>query len=301
MIKAFPKIFGIGTDYIRDIFEGTVEITEKIDGSQFCFGRLDGEFYMRSKGKQIFPEAPEKMFLEAINYVMSMSHEIDNDCVYYAEYLKTPKHNVLNYERIPQNHLILFGMSYQGKFEGNHVLLMKEAMRLGIECVPLIHSGEITNIEDIYNLIERRSVLGAVKVEGIVVKNYAKPFLLGGQPIPIMMGKYVSEKYKEVHRKNWKGENTSVGKWQLFVESFRTEARWEKSVQHLRDNGELENSPRDIGKLLKEIPNDIIAEEKENIKEWLWKHFGRDILRRAGAGFPEWYKKKLLERSFENK
>lgn len=34
MIKAFPKIFSIGTDYIKDIFKEEVEITEKIDDSR---------------------------------------------------------------------------------------------------------------------------------------------------------------------------------------------------------------------------------------------------------------------------
>ena len=34
MIQAYTKIFAIGTDYIRDIFNEEVEISEKIDGSQ---------------------------------------------------------------------------------------------------------------------------------------------------------------------------------------------------------------------------------------------------------------------------
>ena len=49
-ISAFPKIFAIGTDYIKDLFNGPVEITEKIDGSMFVFGKVDGELFMRSKG-----------------------------------------------------------------------------------------------------------------------------------------------------------------------------------------------------------------------------------------------------------
>jgi len=49
MISAFPKIFTLGTDYISDIFKEEVEITEKIDGSQISFGKIEGELYMRSK------------------------------------------------------------------------------------------------------------------------------------------------------------------------------------------------------------------------------------------------------------
>ncbi|MBK9272829.1 MAG: hypothetical protein IPM48_14685 [Saprospiraceae bacterium] len=43
--------------------------------------------------------------------------------------------------------------------------------------------------------------------------------------------------------------------------------------------------------------NDI-EEEKENIKEFLWKEFSGELLRTARSGFPEWYKKKLVEESF---
>lgn len=42
MIKAFPKIFALGTQYTEGIFDSEVEITEKIDGSQFNFGKIEG-------------------------------------------------------------------------------------------------------------------------------------------------------------------------------------------------------------------------------------------------------------------
>lgn len=46
MIRAFPKIFAIGQRYISDIFKDEVEISEKIDGSQFCFGKIGGQVHM---------------------------------------------------------------------------------------------------------------------------------------------------------------------------------------------------------------------------------------------------------------
>ena len=75
----------------------------------------------------------------------------------------------------------------------------------------------------------------------------------------------------------------------------------QKAVQHLAEKGELTNSPTDIGNLLKEIKNDITAEEMDIIKEFLFKEFGQELLRHACGGFPEWYKQQLVERSFENK
>ena len=111
MIGAFPKIFAIGSDYICDIFKEEVEITEKVDGSQFCFGKLDGETFMRSKGKQQFVESPDKMFKEGVDYIWSIQERIPEGMAFYCEYLKKPKHNVLAYDRVPKNNLILSGAS----------------------------------------------------------------------------------------------------------------------------------------------------------------------------------------------
>lgn len=52
--SAFPKILHIGDKQILDLFEGEVEITEKIDGSQLGFGKTpEGELIIRSKGREI--------------------------------------------------------------------------------------------------------------------------------------------------------------------------------------------------------------------------------------------------------
>ena len=299
MIHAFPKIFAIGQDYIQDIFKEEVSITEKIDGSQLDFGKVNDELFIRSKGKQLFIESPEKMFQEAIDYVLSIEDKIENNTVYYCEYLRTPRHNVLAYERVPKNHLILFGISnIGGTFISEYNELEKYADKLDIEVVPLIYKGLVERPTDIFGMLDVDSVLGNTKIEGIVVKNYERPFLLGGQPIPLMMGKYVSEKFKEIHNKSWNKEKTSKGKWETYCDGFRTEARWDKSIQHLRDNGDLENAPKDIGKLIQEIKRDIEEEEKENVKEFLWSQFGKDLIRKASRGFPEYYKEKLMKDSF---
>jgi hypothetical protein len=295
-MKAFPKIFTMGTDYIVDILRDEVEITEKIDGSQFDFGKYNGELVCRSKGKVQEISNPDSLFREAVDYVVSIENRIPDNTFFYAEYLKNPKHNNLAYEHIPNNHLILFGVSDSTEnFISEYEKLQEYANFLEIDVVPLIYKGKIT-VDELQGLLERESVLGSVKIEGFVVKNYKRPFLLGGQPIPLMCGKYVSEVYKEV-AKEWGRNNTSKGKWESFKESYHTETRWEKSVQHLRDNGELENSPRDIGKLIVEIKKDITEEEQVAIKNFLWNEFGEDLLRFASHGFPEWYKKQLLKRT----
>lgn len=298
MIKAYPKIFAIGTDYISDIFSGPVQVTEKVDGSQFGFGKINGELFMRSKGAMLYSEHPEKMFLEAILYIESIAHDLPEGIVFYAEYLKKPKHNTLCYDRVPKNNLMLFGaMEISQKMIVN---TFDYAEQLGIEHVPVLHDGIVSDPMHLKKLLEEESILGGAPIEGVVVKNFGKQFLLGGNPIPVMAGKFVSEAFKETNRSRWGKEENGKSKMDVFFESFRTVPRWEKAVQHLRDSGKLDNSPKDIGNLIKEIQSDIEEEEKEAAKEALWNFFKPDIKRRSTHGFPEWYKNKLLERGFYN-
>lgn len=300
MMSAFPKIFAIGTDYIKEIFSGPVEITEKLDGSQFGFGKFNGELFIRSKGKQQFIDSPDKMFKNGVDYILSIEDRLPENVGFYCEYFDRPAHNVLKYERIPKNHLALFGVSSMNgsKFVSSYSELKEWADKLDIDVVPVLHEGEVYKFDEFIKVMESESCLGGTKIEGVVVKNYNQPFLLGGQPIPLMAGKFVSEKFKEVAKDKWGREFTPGGKWQVFKDSYKTEARWNKAIQHLKENGELENSLRDIGKLIIEVKKDIGQEEKEAIKNWLWKEFGDELLRNSVKGLPEFYKEKLASGSF---
>ena len=125
-----------------------------------------------------------------------------------------------------------------------------------------------------------------------MIKNYHENFLIGGKVLPLLSAKYVSEKFKEKHGKDWV---TGKDRLELLLSQYTSEARWHKAIQHFREEGVLTTSPKDIGPLMKEINQDLEVEEKENIKEELWKLFKKDLLRRATKGFPKWYKQKLIE------
>ena len=296
MIPSFPKIFTVGTRHVQNIFDNEVEISEKIDGSQFCFGKINGTVYVRSKGAQLYFDNPEKMFLIAIDYIQSIQERLPEGIIFYTEYLNKPKHNTLKYNRVPKNNLILFGVMTVTTVFYNNLLYYSDLF--DIETIPIIYKGKVDNAEYLKSMLERESVLGGCKVEGVVVKNYNRPFIINGMDVPIMSGKYVSEAFKEVHQNRWGTEEKGKNKLEVFFESFRTEARWEKAIQHLREKGELENDPGDIGKLIKEVQFDIEEEEKENIKDFLWKEFNGQLKRKASAGVAEWYKNRLLNNSF---
>jgi len=293
-ISSYPKVHAIGHKQILELFDGPVLVEEKIDGSSFSMMRKDGELFCRSRGKDLVIDAPEQMFIRAVETAKGL--DLHDGWTYRCEYLSKPHHNTLTYGRIPNQHLILFDIAIGLEDYMTPADKQVEAKRIGLEMVPVFYEGHVESLGQLLGFLDTASVLGNVKIEGIVVKNYAK-FTRDGK---VMMGKYVSEKFKESHRTAWKKTSPQQGDvLQSLIESFATEARWEKAIQHLREKGELEGSPRDIGPLIKEIPEDIKAECEDDIKDALFRWAFPHIRRGATKGFPEFYKSRLAKAAFE--
>ncbi len=294
-IPSYPSVYNLGHRAIEGIFAEPVHLQEKVDGSQFSFGVLEGEVRARSKGRQITVESPDAMFKSAVETVYELEDTLHPGWIYRGEVLSKPHHNSLEYSRVPKGNVILFDISTDA---GERYLTPQEAfeesVRIGLEFVPYLGLVKITSPEQFLEFLERDSCLGGCKIEGVVAKNYDR-FCPDKH---VMMGKYVSEAFKEIHDKSWGDRNPSNKDIDaIIIDNFRTEARWEKVVQHLRDDGRLLDEPKDIGPLIKELNDDILGDE-EMIKDQLFKHHWKTISRGLARGFPEWYKGKLLERAF---
>jgi hypothetical protein len=301
-IPSYPKVYNLGHAAITDLFEDPVVVQEKVDGSQFSFGILDGALLMRSKGAVVYDSRQggalgegSGMFKPAVGYIESRWAELVPNVVYRAEFLGKPKHNTLKYDRIPSNGLVLFDLERwpDHVFLGRN-FLEAEATNLGIDVIPS-YTVDVKSAEQVEALLEQDSYLGGCKIEGVVFKNHHRY----GRDGKFLAGKYVSPAFKEVHGKEWKKSNPSGKDIRDELGSrLCAEGRWAKGVQRLRDSGELTGSPQDIGPLLKSISQDIKEEEEEAIKDALFKWAWPSISRAAIRGFPEWYKARLMEEQF---
>lgn len=294
-LHSYPKVRNLGHRAIKDLFDGPVVIQEKVDGSQFSFGIVEGELQCRSKGAQIHLPTTDKWFKGACETAQRLFYEdrLTPEWVYRGEALYGPKHNALTYERAPVGNIIIFDVDkgIEHRFQDPE-LLSNIVENLDLEVVPTIFEGEVTNIEALKLYLDTDSILGKVKVEGIVIKNYN----VWGQDGKMLMGKIVSEAFREVHRETYGGSNTpKVSVIDFLRKQYRSTARWEKAIQHRREEGNLLDSPADIGPLLKEIQQDIKDECADEIGRALFKAFWKDISRGTIAGFPEWYKVRLTE------
>jgi hypothetical protein len=293
---AYPKIIALGGVGIGSIFDEEVEITEKLDGSQFGFGIIDGELICRSKGKEQDIENPDKMFIEGVEYVKSILDKLPEGLFFYGEYLQKPRHSTLAYNSTPKNHIALFGVMDSNNEETRMLdyLMIKEwAGVLDVDAMPLIYQGK-ANPDMIKELLNRESYLGGQEIEGVVVKNY-KPWMFMNQILyPVMAGKFVSEKFKEVHQKNWSKLNTGKGQLGAIADKYRSEARWHKAVMKMKEEGRYTQSVKDIGELIKIVRADLLLEEKDNIKDDLYRALGDDIVKHSVFGLPQWVKEQLL-------
>ncbi len=292
----YPKVITLGNPRTENALTGEVIVQEKVDGSLFRFGINENkELIIGSKNVIIQNEEQYPLFKEGVEYILSIKDKIlkfSPNTFFYGEYLQKPKHNVLKYTKTPKNHIVLFDVLENSKYISREKLI-EYAEILDLDVIPELYRGVCT-VEKIKELLNTDSYLGNEKVEGVVIKNYNQWINLGGIVFPLFT-KYVREQFKERHNVEWKIKSPK-GELQTFVERFKTEARWEKALIHLKEKGELENSVRDIGKLIKEVQKDIKEEESEYIKNHLYKIFIKDILQTAIRGLPEWYKNKLLEK-----
>ena len=307
-ISSWPKIVNILDEKIRDIFGKEVIITEKIDGSQFGFGQIDNQPYCRSKNVVLnYEEKPDGMFTDAIEITSSFNLDMFlwvKSFVLYGEYLNKPKHNVLCYDKIPKNHLVLFGGIMDTIWRTKYMerrTLEYFASELGVDIVPILYQGILENIEMLDKLLDTESYLGGPKIEGLVIE--CRDYVPERMPwMPFAIAKYVSEVFREKHNKNWKDDKKSLDF--VLEKCYVSEARFEKAYQHLRDAELIENSVTDIGALIKEVQLDFVAEEADEIKImimdfYLKKHM-KKLIKQVSQGVPDWYKAKLKEMINDN-
>jgi len=297
MISSYPNVIRHGHYLVEDIFDGVVVIQEKIDGSQISFGvDGDGNLTMRSKNAHIDTDAGGGMFGLAVNWCKENKDRLIRGLTYRGEFLSKPKHNALAYSRIPKNNIILFDIQQQpdeSYFDWHSVSV--EAEFLGLESVPTFYHGRL-EAKDIQQTADeclaRESILGGTTIEGIVIKNYSK---LGEDRKPLM-AKIVRPDFQEVNKKNWRLANPNVSDvLSHIVETYKTDGRWQKAVQHLRDDNRLTGTMRDIPALMTEVRNDTRKECEEEIKQLLFDHYWKKIGAGITSGLPEWYKTRIEE------
>lgn len=325
-IRKYPEIYNLGHRALSHLFDNEIEISEKFDGSQFRIF-LDKETIFEvgtknTEGLELFKSRIEMtksknkhdMFDIAVEQAEKLKPELQdiineynlNGITTYIEYLQQKHHNVLTYNRVPQNNFYLFGTTYWTDDIVKNLktdFLIKLANRLDIEAVNVLYQGKIDNQDELKKLLETESILGGTKIEGIVIKNYQKSYPIDllsteqyvGFPLA---GKLVREEYKEVQRGEW-SKQKKINNIEGITETYLTDARFLKSIQHLRDENKLEFEKRDLAILIPEVLKDLLSEEKEHIDKIVLNKFYEEFRRRLSNFVVRHYNDYLLNEQFK--
>lgn len=301
IVPDYGKIFALGKREVADILDDFVEVQEKVDGSQISFMvDLDGNLFVRSKNVQIDIDNPGP-FEIAVRELKARAHRMQPGYVYRGEFLRAPRHNVLAYDRVPHGHVCLYDVQTQiGPRPSGFVA--DEAERLDLEAVTCLFAG-LTDRQRINALLTFGSFLGG-KMEGVVIKSRRRtgrwitdkgrrvwsPDEDPRHQLPLM-AKLVSKQFKEVAQRP--RTNVQADPVAAIGAKYATEARWQKALQHLADQGLLKGDMGDMPRLLGEVARDVKEEEEEAIKDALFKAFWKKIARRTGEGMADWYRRKV--------
>jgi hypothetical protein len=239
-------------------------------------------------------DCPQKMFQLAVDNLKDLM--LPDGYVFRGEFLNKPKHNVLAYDRVPLRNIIIYDIEIGDGT--NEYMSVREvqatADMYGFEVVPTFHVAEFDNImantEMLDGFLDTVSILGGQKIEGVVIKCYERL----DSDDKILMAKYVRPDFKEM---NGGGANrpNKAAITDAIVAKFNTVARYEKAVQHVREDVGLLGEMKDIGPLMRELNKDFEDECADDVKDMLYKYYRKVILRGVTQGFPEWYKGKLLD------
>lgn len=302
---SYGSVYNLGHRAVADLFRVPVNIEEKVDGSQFSFGYYPGadhELRVRSKRVEFPVDAPEGMFKLACATVrdLFMKGLLTPGWTYRGEVLAKPKHNALAYDRVPNANIVIFDINIGRETYLPYADKLAECERIGLECVPALALGVMVNdVEKLRGYLDTLSMLGGQKVEGIVIK--PQDYNLYAVDKHVLMGKFVSEAFREVHKQSWKADNPTTGDIiATLAAQFCTPARWNKAIQHLLEEGRIAGDKvQDIGTIIKEIPQDVCKECADDIKDALFKYAWPHIARACTRGFPEFYKDRLMRMQFD--
>ena len=303
-MNKYPKILSVGHKLLSQLFDDPVEITEKVDGSQFRINLTKDQVIWGSRNKDC---TQEEMFDIAIRQAKRIWNDGDwqsfgDNITLFCEYLRTERHNTIKYNRVPRNNLYLFGAIIDGVHCESDELL-RLANTLEIDPPVVISHAKIDSSDKLNNFLQTESYLGGAKIEGVVIKNYCKsydPLLVSTQHFlgyPLA-GKLVREDFRE---KNTKNRNTNKGTKGIdrITGIYFTKQRLHKAIQHLEEDGKIQGEKKDLKYLIPEFYDDIVSECFDEINEMIIREIWADIKRRGSNFVVKHYIEYLTKKQFD--
>lgn len=256
-----------------------VVIWEKLDGanSAFCLSKDGTEVLCFSRNKQLDEHDGLRGFYQWVQKNVKKERLMKN-YIYFGEWLV--KHKIDYGENANQFYLFDVFNKVSNEFVSETRVCL-EGNSLKVKTAPVLADGIVGKdftLEEIVAMAGKSKLAVDGKGEGIVIKNYSHKHKDGSQ----VFTKVVTKEFQESNGVKAKVTKTSDAITD-FIQQFLTEARVEKMLNKLVDEGKLcENYDiTDMGTILKElgssVADDIIKEESDVLFKVLKQRIGKNV------------------------
>lgn len=254
-------------------------IQEKIDGANASFMVHEGELLCFSRNKQLDPSNTLEGFYNWVHANIDPNKLLDG-VIYFGEWTATHKISYPNHTK----KFFLFDV-YNTHLEEyvNFSMVVDEALRLDLNLIPVFYRGLYQGYDHLTSFIGLTQLGGILKGknketgetieketgEGIVVKNVNYRDRYGKQ----LFVKLVVDEFREVQKQRAPKDPNTISKTRQLVLDCLTNARIEKHLFKLVDEGALkpDYSVKDMGTIIKlmghALAQDIIDEELQDYKD----------------------------------
>lgn len=268
-MKKFTKVIRLGhRETVGYLKEGDyIAVYEKLDGANGSIKRGEKSPLAFSRNNPLDITTTLRGFY---NYAQLFDNaKLTQGYVYFGEWLVP--HKVDYVEHFGNFYLFDIWDEVAGKYL-SHVEVVSEAARIGFTLAPLIYAGPFRSYEHLQSLVGRSFYAkDAMAGEGIVVKNYSYTDKHGTQ----MLVKMVSDSFREHRPQKAPRDPNAFSVEQQFVRENVTEARVEKALFKLIDEGKAPANPSitDMGTILKALGSTIV----EDVLEEEGDQLGADV------------------------
>ena len=297
----------ININKVRPPFVTPAEMVlqEKIDGSQFRFQLVlnsDGTntLKMWSRGQKLNLAEPHGLFANAMLTVQSIQDKLMPGAVYIAEAVTSQKHNVIQYDRVPNGGLVLLDIYTNNGSEGGGFyypgLVKRHAESLHLEVAPYYDSiapGTVVDVPALINNTSTATSLLGGPVEGFVLKSLGNAVGPDGNSWKF---KVINPNFSETKRKpKEKGDSLFA----TLGSDLASEVMWQKAMMRMAEQSQLSGTSNDIGLIIRAIHADIDKEYREAILLDVWAVVRKTVMSNAVRGLAEWYQGVLATQAQE--
>lgn len=256
---------------------GNIVIWEKIDGANASFQR-EGDKVLAFSHRSFLDGSKDKQLGGFYQWVQEniKAEDLVEGYVYFGEW--TNLHKIDYGENLKK---FFFFDIYDSGAERYLDMsdIRSEAEHLGLTLAPIFYEGEYVSEDHIQSFVGKSMLAPDGVGEGVVVKNYKNFDKHGNQSFL----KIVTKEFQETNGAKVKEMKAKPDPLTSFINDTVTEARVEKMLHKLVDEGKLKEdyAIEDMGEILKalgsSVYDDVIKEEADTLAKLVKGRIGRAV------------------------